>query len=687
MKKITLLISTFVLVATTAFAQSNQGRNCGTTEAMEALRAQDPVAFDANKILQEQITQDWIANEYDSRPEAVITIPVVVQIWYNTATVPDSRVTEQLATLNEDFRKMNSDASSIPSVFAGVTADCEIEFCLVNKDPQGNPTTGIIRKTNSIPPQSGGTDMWDPSKYLNIYVYAIGGGILGFTYMPSGTVNQAVHVDKDVFGDTGGQYGAGRTATHEIGHWLDLDHIWGGGCGSDDGVSDTPDQSSNNFNCPTHPSPTCNNGGDMFMNYMDYVDDLCMYAYTKGQKARMISAINTYRPGLLTSTACGPVSTVNDDAGISSITTPTGSLCSGTITPVVILRNFGQNALTAVTINYSVDGTAQAPYSWTGNLAPSATVNVTLPGITAAAGAHTFDANTSQPNGTTDQLPSNDGATQTSFTVIGGGGGVNLPFSEGFEGTYLPTGWTANNDDSGVTWAKTTVAAKTGTASAYVDNSTYDAKGAMDDIITPILNLSSVSAPVLTFELAYKLWTSPTDPTPFSDTLEVLVSTDCGATWNSVYRKSSSALVTTTPTFQASTWVPTANDWRKETVDISAYASSTGAMIMFRNISDYENSLHIDDINISGTTGIDNTSFSSTINIYPNPTSAIINVLVASTENTEIVVLNVVGEVVYNNNHVLNVNKIDMSNQANGVYFVKVKSGNQVTTKKVILAK
>ena len=108
---------------------------------------------------------------------------------------------------------------------------------------------------------------------------------------------------------------------------------------------------------------------------------------------------------------------------------------------------------------------------------------------------------------------------------------------------------------------------------------------------------------------------------------------------------------------------------------------------MFRNISDYENSLHIDDINISGTTGIDNTSFSSNINIYPNPTSAIINVLVASTENTEIVVLNMVGEVVYNNNHVLNVNKIDISNQANGVYFVKVKSGNQVITKKITLVK
>ncbi len=302
---------------------SNKER-CATSVRMQELKDQDPVGYNLKQANAEQAMQSWIANHYDSwkAQRAVITIPVVVQIWDNTSNVPDIAVTEQLNTLNEDFRKLNADVSNTPAIFSGVAADCEIEFCLASKDPQGNATNGIIRKTvGGSPAQQGGSDLWDPTKYLNIFVYNLGGGgILGYTYLASQAPNNAVHIGSNYFGTTGAQWpiNKGRTATHEVGHWLNLEHIWGdSNCGSDQ-VSDTPPAQSDNFGCPNHPhnSGVCsgNTDGEMFMNYMDYVDDACMVMFTEGQKARMISAINLYRPGLLTSaqTNCSGISAAPD---------------------------------------------------------------------------------------------------------------------------------------------------------------------------------------------------------------------------------------------------------------------------------------------------------------------------------------------------------------------------------------
>ena len=279
---------------------------------MEELRAQDPEAFDVKKSEQEQILQDWIKTEYPNwvvqRGGNVITIPVVVHIWDSTSTVPDARVYEQIITLNEDFRKVNADTlsgdtSSIPEIFDVVRADTEIQFCLASTDPNGNPTTGIIRQTVGGSP--GGSEMWDYESYLNIFVYDLGGFALGFTQLASGNPNYAVHIDPNYFGNTSDfTYNLGRTATHEVGHWLDLNHIWGdNNCGNDQ-VSDTPTQEQSNYSCPSHPNITCSNDGDMFMNYMDYTDDDCMNMLTEGQKVRMIAAINNYRPGLLSSSGC-----------------------------------------------------------------------------------------------------------------------------------------------------------------------------------------------------------------------------------------------------------------------------------------------------------------------------------------------------------------------------------------------
>ena len=172
---------------------------------------------------------------------------------------------------------------------------------------------------------SGGIDPWPQEDYLNIWVCNLSGGILGYATPPSGFNNPSdgVVVGYRYFGTTGvvqSPYNKGRTTTHEVGHWLNLDHLWGsfGNCGNDN-VNDTPTQEEANYNCPGFPhNPnscnTNNQNGDMFMNYMDYTNDACMNLFTEGQKSRMIAAINQYRPNLLSHSLCqGGVSAINKD--------------------------------------------------------------------------------------------------------------------------------------------------------------------------------------------------------------------------------------------------------------------------------------------------------------------------------------------------------------------------------------
>lgn len=220
-----------------------------------------------------------------------INIPVVVNILEaNSGDVSQSQITSQISILNQDFNNNNSNTSAVPSVFAGLVSDLNISFTLAN----------VVRKTSSRTswgtndamkdPSQGGIAPTSPSNTLNIWVCEIGGGILGYAQFPGGSAStDGVVIGSDFFGtnSAGGIYGKGRTATHEVGHWLNLRHIWGDGrCNRDDFVSDTPTSDRANYNCPSFPTVHCRST-DMTMNYMDYVQDDCMYMFTNGQSDRM----------------------------------------------------------------------------------------------------------------------------------------------------------------------------------------------------------------------------------------------------------------------------------------------------------------------------------------------------------------------------------------------------------------
>lgn len=606
-----LIITFFPLVI---FAQKKTStanfHRCYTYEKMQELRALDPSEYDKNKAKQERIIQNWIAKKYQPNAKVIYTIPVVVQIFGSTpnSAVTDNRVYEQIDVLTKDYRRFNSDTNQTPAAFKSIAADCEIEFCLATLDPQGNATTGIVRNTGSTQPTT--SDLWNTSQYLNLLVYNLGGGLLGYTYLPSQAPNNGVHIGYQYFGKTGASapFNKGRTASHEIGHWFNLEHIWAdeSSCNADDGVSDTPQQKGENYGCPSYPQTTqaggrcsTNDPSSMFMDYMDYTDDGCMNMFSAGQKARMISAINQYRPGLLNNGKCG-TGAPTDDAGITSITQPSGNICSSSIAPVIVLKNFGTQILTTCTISYKIDSNTPATYSWTGTLANNATANVTLPSMAATGGIHTFTVNTVNPNGNTDSNTSNDQATG-SFSISNTG--QSMPFTEGFEGSFIPTGWTLNNSDASTTWAKATVG-YSGSASAFMDNYDYNASGQVDEMVSPAVDLTSGTNPTLTFQLAYRLYTNPADSPNWADTLEVLISTDCGITYSSLYKKFSSTLTTVTPVFSTTEFVPSGTgDWRMETISLANYVSVNNAIFKFRHATDYENDLYVDDINITGGPG------------------------------------------------------------------------------------
>ena len=244
------------------------------------------------------------------------TIPVVVHVVYGTLSenIPAEQVASQIDVLNKDFGRRNLDAESVPSVWRDAVGDARIVFKLADRDPDGAVTSGISRTSTGVGPfgdddavkfaASGGADAWPADRYLNIWVCHLA-DLLGYAQFPGGPEHtDGVVVDYRAFGTNGtaeAPFNLGRTATHEVGHWLNLFHIWGDdgtGCAGTDQVDDTPNQAGPNTGSPSFPHITCGNGpeGDMFVNFMDYVDDRTMVMFTVGQVERMHAALDYARP-------------------------------------------------------------------------------------------------------------------------------------------------------------------------------------------------------------------------------------------------------------------------------------------------------------------------------------------------------------------------------------------------------
>lgn len=268
----------------------------------------------------------------------VVRIPVVVHVVWNTAAqnVSDAQIQSQIDVMNADFRRTNADAGSVPAAFAGVAADARIEFALAVRDPNCAATNGITRtntattgftrttRNNVKSAATGGANPWPSDRYLNMWVANFivesdGFQLLGFATFPGGPAALDGFVaDTEAFGTIGtatAPFNLGRTCTHEIGHWLNLIHIWGDDtnladqCSGSDECADTPNQADQTTGNPTGVRTSCSNSpnGDMYMNYMDYTDDAGMFMFTQDQALRMNAALSVARASILASDGLIPV--------------------------------------------------------------------------------------------------------------------------------------------------------------------------------------------------------------------------------------------------------------------------------------------------------------------------------------------------------------------------------------------
>lgn len=393
MKKI-YVIALSLLMGISAGLQAQ--RQCGTMEHLHEVMQQNPLIEQKMHEIEEHTRRFETAG---SSERVVVNIPVVFHIVYRNSTqnISDAQIQSQLTVLNNDFRKLNADASLIPSAFTGVAADMEFNFCMAQRTPSGAAFNGINRvastRTSAFgtndavkSASTGGTPGWDPNQYLNIWVCEIGSSILGYATFPgtATSTTDGVVIDYRYFGTTGtatAPFNKGRTATHEVGHWLNLRHIWGDAtCGSDL-VNDTPTHNTANYGCPSYPHySTCTGAPiEMTMNYMDYTDDACMYMFSAGQKTRAqaLFATGGSRAAMLSSQACTPPSgggtTCNTPAslGSSSITTTTATVSWGAVSGAL---SYNLEYKTAAATTWSTFNTTGTSVNFTG-LTASTTYN------------------------------------------------------------------------------------------------------------------------------------------------------------------------------------------------------------------------------------------------------------------------------------------------------------------------
>lgn len=721
-KKLTFLFA-FLLLSILSIAQKTSKKvpeKCATMQVLESRLAKNPqlrLNFEKERqnfrkaVASKAYRSIETINNSGSNNRTITTIPVVFHIvTTNPNSITDAQIRAQLDTLNKDFAGANGDSVLIPSYFKSLYGKSGIQFCLAQRTPSGNATTGIERVTTSTAEfnssgnsmkhsSTGGTDIWDGDKYFNVWVVGLAGSALGFATFPNDGVpyEQGVVIDYTTLpGGSQANYNSGKTLTHETGHYFNLYHIWGddetttsypfGTCFGSDDVDDTPNQSVSTGGCFTGirtDSCTRTGNGVMYQNFMDYSYDRCLVMFTKAQVTRMEDAVAAYRRSLLSSNGCLPITPKTYNVELTFINQPIGRLCTNSVSPIITIRNRGGQTLTSLVVNTRVDNGAVTTYTWTGSLANSATTTITLNNFTTGSGNHTLTIYTTRPNNNQDEDVTNDTLTtryqyNTPATAV----------SESFETTtFPPAAWWIVNPFGGTTWERSTNVAKTGIASAQINNYSNSAIGEKDDLLLPNVTLQNIDSAFLSFQVAAATFTPVSQTGNNWDTLEVLASTDCGLNYTSLYKKWGSTLVTR----QGATseeFVPTSNEWRKDSVDLSSLIGQGNVLLTFRNTNGNENNIYLDDVNLR--TVVVNPNLKRTgFLITPNPTSSLIAVQFypQPTDLMALQIYSITGqklrEVVVNDGQANNYYSFDLSAYAAGTYIVRAVFSDRVIMRQI----
>lgn len=409
-----------------------------------------------------------------------------------------------------------------------------------------------------------------------------------------------------------------------------------------------------------------------------------IYMICPDKVVREVGQLTTAQLYAAKQSTCVVATAANDASLMNSL--PEMLMACDSVIPTFKLTNESNTTLTSATITFDVDGVYQKTYNWTGSLATYAMANVTGIKLGAAPGSHTITATVSNPNGGADAVSMNDMASTSEFTIFNPIGGA--PVVEGFQATAPPSNWIIQNGGSADTWSSAAYGGF-GTSTQSVTLDFYNIpSGEVDAMILPPQSFAGATGATLTFDVANARYN-----TTYSDKLRVKVSTNCGATWASVYYKSGSTLATAPAT--TNEFFPTATQWRTETVNLNTYAGQQNVLVMFEGTSDYGNDLYVDNVNIAmAVTGIKETNNISLANLYPNPTSAqtTLELSLANSESVVINIYNSLGELVHSeakNNMPAGDSRINLATEglANGMYNVTITSKQGFVTKKLTVSK
>lgn len=681
------------------FVQSvfGQKEQCLTEILFREKAKKDPGLIQKRQEIEDQIANYVASGASKKTSAAVRIIPVVFHVIHENGleNISDAQIEDQIRILNEDFRRLNPDTTDTPLAFEIISADCNIEFRLAKKDPWGNCTNGIIRifshQTNNSFEDIKSLSWWDNTKYLNIWTVSsiynyVGstGTILGYATYPGGNpASDGIVLRADCVGSIGTAAASffdnkGRAATHEVGHWLSLVHVWGDAICGNDQVADTPVQEEANSGCPSYPHITCSNApaGDMFINFMDYTKGICQNAFTNGQKLRMDAILSGIRSNLVSSA--------------NNIATGTDIISNPICAPVADFIADNKMICEGSSVTFSDQSWNGDPSSWSWIFAggtPSSSV-LSNPSVQYnSPGTYSVSLTTSNSSG-------GDNITNTDYIYVSPNTASYLtPYSEGFETFAFSNGdWILFNDDNGASWNKTTEAFYSGGTSLKINNFSDNLYGEIDELVSPSINLTGINYPELQFRLAYCKKNAFSKPL---DKLSVSVSNDCGQTWTQRFVKENSDLVTTSE--RNYNFIPSVSDWRLETVNLYNVANNDNVRVKFTYINDSRsNNIYIDDINISGVTGF-NEDIASSLQfmVYPNPTSnSTISFNLIKNSTATLNLFDVLGRTIstYLNEQELNKGKHQFElNEENisspGIYFMHLELDGQLFIQKISVSK
>jgi PKD repeat protein len=617
MKKHLFLVTILVTIITlNVQAQELKVIPCTTHEYMENVQMKDP-QFVLNQQLLEQEYLEMMQSGHKKGQKVKRIIPIVFHIFHNNGVenIAKERILEQVEILNKDFQRLNADTNLTNPIYKSIAADCEIEFRLAKLDPNGNCTDGIVRVQTDLTYDADdnikAVSRWPNNKYFNVWVVEsisgapAGSVILGRSQFPGGNnLTDGVLLKYSVCGNTTNFNNYGRTLTHEVGHSLNLRHIWGDGVCATDFVNDTPPHGAANDGCPQNKVSICSgNRIEMSENYMDYTNGSCQNMFSAGQKARMDVVWNgsqNSRSNLYSS--ANLIATGTND-GYNAL-------------PCVPLANFYRKQEGCTGLAYSfVDYSTRADvtsYYWEFEGGSPATSTDKSPSVTYAT-AGSFDVKLKVTNASgSDSL-----VKQNFMKIFENISTRTLPYEQDMEDAGSFEQNIYNRADNKSLWLRTTSAGYNSASSVYMKFHAIS-DGRANAFLLPTINLVGTTNPVLSYYYAYAQRSSSS-----LDRLTIGISRNCGLSFNTLSNVTGAALATSA--ISSAEFVPTnSSQWKQVQASLSAYTTEDNAQIRFLATNNGPgNNIYIDNISVSVTSGLENLILNNlNLNVAPNPFSS-----------------------------------------------------------------